>query len=159
LKIKLIATRIQKRNEIYEIFTWNPKTKYSFDNSRQLQQKIRLQIAKLSLHNKIPIKLTDIKYFNDNIVFCYNIIHTINIPLTEVIEFDYYPTLKNKTCKNCFYLRTWKQKLVCLIKTNPSKKLVGCYSWLEKDFISEKDKYGRLLYKRSRSTGNAKTNQ
>jgi len=131
LKIELTCIRTRKQDQIHEIFKWTP-TRFYLDDSRALAMKVRFAAARMSLHNKTQMKLIDINYFTDTIVYYYDI--TKDLPGSNNIEtltIPYSPTLGRKTCRNCSNYKIWKTKKVCLLRKKPVDKLVGCFSWSE----------------------------
>lgn len=139
MDITITAIRIKKQNEIQEIFKWYPHSRFYYDAERGLSIKIRTKIAQMSLHNKTKIKLVDIKYFMDSIVYSYNIIEDLSdIQNIEESKIQYFPILGKKVCKNCRHFKIWKNKNICLLRKDPITKQIGCWDWQEKE---KKDVY------------------
>ncbi len=162
MKITITATRIKKQQNIQEIFTWNPITRFAIDNTRGLPVKLRIQIAKMSLHNKITdIKLIDINYFDNSIMYLYNIIDTdfFNIPIIETCMIDYNPTLRNKDCKNCQHLKFWNNQFVCYLRMFPTDKLEGCLDWFETETNNLIEIRKRHVYNRKTARRNGMFNK
>ena len=115
----MTTTRVRRENTLQEIYTWVPITRFAYDDSRQLMNKIRQLIGQTSIHQfSNNLQLIDINYFDNNIVFLYNILGDIEFFPTFVIkEIEYYPTLRRKSCKNCINLKSWDNKLICMLRT------------------------------------------
>jgi len=158
MNITLTVNRILRKDELQEIFQWNPKTRYYYDDTRVLEKQIKILIAQMSLHNKkTNIKLKDIKYFIDSIVYYYNIIENNfdDIENFEEYKFQYFPSLGRKTCKNCRHLKIWNNQYICLLRCTPYKKFAGCWDWEETQY-QEREKN---VYRQNTTRRNGRTNK
>lgn len=161
MKITVTCIRVKRKDSIQEIFTWSPNSRYIFDSQRQITKRIKLLIAQMSLHNKVEgIKLLDINYFDNSIVFMYNIIDGITISTMESQEINYFPTLKNKTCKNCEHLKVWNNQFICLLRVLPADKFKGCWEWEESGTTENpRELRKKDVHKQKTTRRNSRTNR
>ena len=126
--------RIQRKDSIEEIFTWNPNSRFIFDYNRNLLWLMRLFIAKKSIHSKIDGKLVDIIYNDRSIIYIYNGSVHEHIQRVESFNIKYNPVLGNKSCRNCGSLKRLNGKVICVLRGSKGAKTIhmkGCTDWNE----------------------------
>lgn len=129
--ITLSINRIKKEDEIWEIFTVNPKTPYNFDSHRAIYFELWLQRNLHSIHD--THKLLKVLELNDKVIYTYKY-SDINVTKNELVTIKYFPVLGKKTCKKCFHEIKIDNKLYCHKKgkQNDKNSWYKCLYWQEK---------------------------